>query len=129
MPPWCFCHKAQDTLAFTTPSQQLRRCQVLAGAHLCMVNKSHGGADGGRTGSKTWRRLSRKVLNSKCTFFIIRKVKVKLKALPQLELSICDENTFFAEKAFLQKISSRPRRRCSAPEKVNSNSPRSSKVQ
>ena len=52
VPLWCFCRKAQDTLAFTAPSQKLRTCQVPAGARLCMANKSHGGADGGRTGSK-----------------------------------------------------------------------------
>ena len=110
VPLWCFCRKAQDTLASMTRSQQLRTCQVLAGAHLCMAKKSHGGAGGGRTGSKTLRRLWRKVPSSKCTSLITWKVKGKLKAFPQLELNIWEENRFFAEK-------------------VTSKSPRSSKVQ
>ena len=99
VPLWCFCRKAQDTLASTTPFQQLRTCQVTAGARLCMANKSHGGAAGGLTGSKTLRRLWRKAPSSKFTFLIKWKVKGKLKAFPPLELSIWEEKQIFGRKA------------------------------
>ena len=104
VPLWCFCRKAQDTLAFTTRSQQLRSCQVTAGARLSMANKSHGGAAGGRIGSKNIEEAVEKRAELQVYFFEKMKGKGKVENFSTAGAEAFAQRTDFSQKRWIQRV-------------------------